>query len=231
MNIALILSGGTGSRLGGNVPKQYVELNGRAVISYCLNTVLEMAEIDAVVIVAASQWQDYIKDQIKDLPDSGISVSFAEPGDTRQLSILNGLREMSTFSQSEDKVIIHDAARPLVSANLIRELLEVLDEHEAVMPVLPMKDTVYLGKEGRIEAMLERKHVLAGQAPEGFLFGKYIKACESLLPDEILRINGSTEPALLAGMDVVYIDGEESNFKITTPADFKRFKAIIEGGK
>ena len=67
--------------------------------------------------------------------------------------------------------------------------------------------------------------IFAGQAPELFLFGKYYRANQSLLPnDEILRINGSTEPAISAGMDVVMIPGDETNFKITTGADLRRFR-------
>ena len=97
------------------------------------------------------------------------------------------------------------------------------------MPVLPMKDTMYLSEDGRkVSSLLRREQIFAGQAPEAFRFGEYIKANRELLPDHILQINGSTEPAILAGMNIGMIAGEEENYKITTMEDFKRFCRKIE---
>ncbi len=76
--------------------------------------------------------------------------------------------------------------------------------------------------------MLDRSRIYAGQAPEVFKLGVYYEANIRLLPDQILKINGSTEPAVMAGMDVVMIPGYESNFKITTKEDLERFKEIME---
>ena len=91
-----------------------------------------------------------------------------------------------------------------------------------------MKDTVYSSKDGRhIDGLLNRSEIYAGQAPEAFRLGKYYEANQKLLPDEILKINGSTEPAVLAGMDIAMIPGDEGNFKITTQEDLDRFRDII----
>jgi 2-C-methyl-D-erythritol 4-phosphate cytidylyltransferase len=95
---------------------------------------------------------------------------------------------------------------------------------DGAMPVLPMKDTVYLSEDGlSVSALLERKQVFAGQAPESFRFGKYIAANEVLLPEKILKINGSAEPAILAGMQIKMISGDENNYKITTETDLRKF--------
>lgn len=75
---------------------------------------------------------------------------------------------------------------------------------------------------------MDRKTIYAGQAPEVFLFGKYYDANKRLLPDKILKINGSTEPAVMAGMDIAMIPGDEGNFKITTRADLERFQKIMQ---
>ena len=77
---------------------------------------------------------------------------------------------------------------------------------------------------------MDRGKVYAGQAPEVFLLGKYYEANRALLPDKILEINGSTEPAVMAGMDIVMIPGDERNFKITTAADLERFREIVQKG-
>ena len=97
------------------------------------------------------------------------------------------------------------------------------------MPVLPMKDTVYYSEDGcTVGKLLDRKTIYAGQAPEVFLLGKYREANRRLLPDRILAVNGSTEPAVMAGLDVAMIPGDERNFKITTRADLERFQKIIQ---
>lgn len=87
---------------------------------------------------------------------------------------------------------------------------------------------MYYGANGRIEALLDRNKVMAGQAPEAFKLGLYYRANKELLPDRILQINGSTEPAIISGMDVCCIPGDENNYKITTQKDLEQFKRMVE---
>ena len=231
MNIALILSGGNGSRLGANLPKQYLQCNGCMVITYCLKTFQNCAAIDAIWVVAQNEYRERIAQELYACGNSNPSKikGFSEPGQTRQLSIYNGLKDIAHFASPEDVVIIHDAARPLVKEEMIIELIDTLSSHDGAIPVLPMKDTVYFSKDGEtISNLLERDKIYAGQAPESFRFGKYLEANERLFPDTIYRINGSTEPAILAGMDIHMIKGDEENYKITTPLDLEKFQRITD---
>lgn len=248
MNIALLLSGGTGIRLGADIPKQYIEVNDRPIISYCLETLLLHPKIDAVQIVAEPIWQQVILDELQALEilwanggtgseaDGEVASrvltqkfrGFSMPGETRQLSILNGLRDILSYASGEDIVMIHDAARPCLTASLVSRCMDAMQGHDGVLPVLPMKDTVYLSENGSsVSSLLDRRQLFAGQAPEFFLLGKYYEANMCLLPEKILKINGSTEPAILAEMDIAMIPGDEGNFKITTKADLERFLQII----
>ncbi len=232
MNTALILSGGTGSRLGNKIPKQYLMVANRMVISYCLDTILKSPYIDAVQIVADIKWHEAILDSCNYPDESYISKikGFSLPGSNRQLSIYNGLEDISEYSVESDYVLIHDAARPFLSQDLIKRSFEALKQHDGVMPVLTMKDTVYLSEDGKhISSLLNRNHVYSGQAPESFVLGKYLEANRKLLPDGILNINGTSEPAIISGMDVTMIEGDENNFKITTKDDLKRFESMING--
>lgn len=240
MVTALLLSGGTGTRIGGEIPKQYIEIKGRPVIAYCLRTLLSHEGIDGVQIVADEAWRETIRNCVEQIQEEG-EVSqqggrgnrkfrgFSAPGKTRQLSILNGLEDIRQYAGDSDCVLIHDAARPLVSAGQISACIEAVRAgHDGALPVLPMKDTVYLSEEGRaVTSLLDRKKVFAGQAPETFVLGKYYEANKALLPERILEINGSTEPAVLAGMDIAMIPGDEGNFKITTKQDLSRFQEIM----
>lgn len=229
MNVAVILAGGTGTRMGLEIPKQYYEVNGKAVIMYCLHTFLTHKEIDAVQIVADEMWHGYIMRQLFGLPYNEKFREFSAPGKNRQLSIYNALVDIRGYASENDMVIIHDAARPCVSAAQIADCLKAAKGHDGTLPVLPMKDTVYFSEDGKVvSTLLDRGKVSAGQAPEVFLLGKYYEANRALLPDKILEINGSTEPAVMAGMDIVMIPGDERNFKITTAADLERFRETVQ---
>lgn len=230
MNYAVILSGGTGSRVKGiDVPKQYYIVEEKPVISYCLETISKVKSIERFIIVAAAEWHNFIIEHLPNHECQEKFAGFAKPGLNRQMSIYNGLCVIKENINDEDVVVIHDAARPLVSSELLEECVYEAKKADGAMPVLPMKDTLYFSKEGnKIDTLLERSSIYAGQAPEAFKYLKYMRANEALLPQRILKINGSTEPAIKAGMNISLIDGEESNFKITTDEDLGRFRDIIE---
>lgn len=230
MNIALLLSGGTGSRLGVDTPKQYLTVCGEMLLIATLRRFYNHPQIHALQIVAEPAWQDRIRAEQAALPQSAEYFrGFSLPGDTRQLSILNSLRDIAAYAEENDVILIHDAARPLVSAKLISDCVRVIENHDGVMPALPMTDTVYLSRNGKqVTELLNREEVIAGQAPEAFRFGKYLNANEALSLKQIYSIKGSTEPAILAGMDIAVIPGDAGNFKITTQEDMERYRAIRE---
>jgi len=225
MNIALILAGGTGTRLRNDIPKQYIKVGGKPVISYCVETLTSHEMIDYIVIAADNEWQNFILENVSDEKLHG----FSQPGRNRQMSVFNGLKEILKFASEDDFVLIHDAARPLLSAELITECLTAVCGHDGVMPVLPMKDTVYMSNDGNtVSSLLERNKIFAGQAPEVFVLGRYYEANKNLTDEQLLKINGSTEPAIKEGLDVVMIAGDENNFKITTAEDMERFRELCE---
>ena len=264
MNVVLVLSGGTGMRLRSGIPKQYILVEGRPVIAYCVETLALHDQIDAIQIVAAPAWQGQILEWLegasgddilwgmpKESPDPTSPTErlvkkprerswkilfrekfrgFSVPGENRQLSILHGLEDIRRYAGEGGVVLIHDAARPLLSAGQISECLEKMKGHDGLMPVLPMKDTIYTSMDGgkRVSGLLDRSTVYAGQAPEVFQIGRYLKVNRKLLPEQILTINGSTEPAILDGMDIAMIPGDEGNFKITTKGDLEWFCRMME---
>ena len=128
MNIALLLSGGTGNRVGGDIPKQYREAGGRLLISYCMETLLVHPDIDALQIVAELKWQQDIMKCGERLVVNGAWErkfrGFSLPGTNRQMSIFRGLEAIKRYARDRDLVLIHDAARPLLSARQIAECLK-----------------------------------------------------------------------------------------------------------
>ena len=230
MNIAILLSGGTGSRLGSDIPKQYIEVNGKMIITYSLEVLCGHKDIDGIVIVVADEWKEKVQETLENL-NSETKVFFAKSGNNRQLSIYSALEatmqllaETSQNDISSSNVFIHDAARPNLTSEMITSYLAQVKGHDGLLPVLPMKDTVYYSEDGKkVTKLIDRSKIYAGQAPEIFNFEKYYAACKALLPDKILSINGSTEPAIIAGMDIAMVPGNENNYKITTKNDLEKF--------
>lgn len=237
MNAALLLSGGVGTRMHSDVPKQYICINNKMIITYSLETLVYSPVIDEIQIVAEEEWREFI---VADARKHGIPTEkikgFAIPGYNRQTSILNGMQNILRQKNGivdvgnvdeKDNLLIHDAARPLLTEKQLRDCFAMLPGHDGVMPSLPMKDTIYLSQEGdKVSELIERERLFAGQAPEVFNFRKYYLANISLMPNRIDFINGSTEPAVMAGMDIVMIPGDEKNFKITTKEDLDRFQTF-----
>lgn len=229
MNISIILSGGVGSRMGLNIPKQYVLVNDQPVINYCLKTFLDNEMTDVIIIGVAEEWMEFVNEHVAKLNPQK-PIYYAMPGETRQYSIYNALKVVKENGFCDDDVVlIHDAARPLVSNELIARCYNGCKEADGIMPVISVKDTTYLSEDGKhIHSLLDRSHLWAGQAPEAFRLGKYLKVHEELSRDELLKINGSTEIAFKAGLNCQMVEGDPMNFKITTPEDLSYFEAIVK---
>lgn len=228
MNICIILSGGIGSRMGANIPKQYIEINGKPIISYCLQTFLNSQTVDGIIIGVAEEWKSYVVEKVSLLQPQK-EIFYAMPGETRQYSIFNALKVLEEIGgKNDDVVIIHDAARPLVSEALIQRCFDGCQEADGVLPVIPVKDTIYQSVDKtHISNLLNRNELFAGQAPEAFRFGKYLQLHKEMPREELLKINGSTEIAYKGGLNIKLISGDEMNFKITTPEDLSNFESII----
>ena len=230
MNYAVILSGGIGTRMRSDgFPKQYLEVRGKPILFYALESFEACELVDKIIIVANEQWTSQISDWAKQYGITKLAA-FAEPGRTRQHSLLNGLLACSQFGMTdEDIVLIHDAVRPLVSPELIRACVENLGEHDAVLPVVPIKDALYYSEDGlNISAAVDRSKLFCGQSPETFRLPQYLKLNQDTPDEELALIRGSSELAFKNGLDVHMIVGEETNFKLTTPDDMLRLHFYID---
>ena len=224
MVYTLILSGGKGVRLGTDIPKQYIEVNKKPIIGYCIDEFQKHPLVDRIVIVSALEWNDLLQSYIS-AEKINKCIGFANSGISRQHSILSGLSRIKELGgRADDKIIIHDAARPRVSPELITRCISILEHYDCAMPVLPMKDTVYLSEDGRkITSLLNRETIFAGQAPEGVHLGTYYNINICLTDEELCMVKGTSSIAFQKGLSVGLFPGDESNYKITTIEDLNRF--------
>lgn len=232
-NFAIILSAGIGRRMRDDgFPKQYIKVGGKPVIVYTLEAFDQCDDIDQIILVCSAEWQEEL-DAWRSHFSVRKPIRYVEGGESRQESIFNGLTECMNLSNSQDdKVIIHDAARPLVSCDLIRKCLSELPASDGCMPVLPSIDTYYLSEDGRtISNLIDRSRLFAGQAPEAFLLKKYYEVNNECSCAELAKVRGTSEIAFKSGLEIALIEGDELNFKLTTPADLERFRTIVEARK
>lgn len=229
MNTAIVLSGGVGSRLGADIPKQYIEISGEPVFIRPLRTLEQHRKIDRIVIVADKEWQPFIEGW---LGRSGISkfAGFAPAGKSRQHSVLNGLRKAAeNGAGSDDVVCILEAARPFTSKAEISGAVDEIENNrpyvDASVPVVPAKDTVYISTDGTsIDSIPERKTIWNALVPECFLFGKIFNLMSSLDDGSLSSATSTIPLACKAGMNIHLVKGDDRNYKITTAADLQRFK-------
>ncbi len=229
MNIAIVLSGGAGSRFGGQVPKQYLEMAGKPVAVYTLEQFQRCERVEHILVVAEQCWEKelllwrgrYGLDKLREIAPAGLD---------RQHSILNGLLAAEKYAAEEDTgVIIQDAARPLTSPALIDRLIAGLAKAPAVLPVIPVTDTVYYTANGQqVDGIPDRETLRAGQAPEAFRFWAYWELYKNTPPEKRGAMSGSCQLPYSAGWRVKLVPGERENIKLTYQADWKLCELILK---
>ena len=205
----IIVAAGTGSRVGGPLPKQYQEINGTPILAITTNRFLTMPEIQRTIVVINKNHQEYFDTKV--LPFLKGTVELTYGGKLRQDSVLQGLKQLP----SDELVLIHDGARPFVSKNLIKTIIKQTREHGAAAPGLKITDTPWKVENSLVVAGVNRTNLYNAQTPQGFykrdIFTFYNKKDESKTDDVGLAIKN--------GLTVKFVKGEENNKKITTMAD------------
>ena len=210
---ALIVAAGRGTRAGGDRPKQWQPLAGARVIDWTLRAFQDLAEISHINIVLHP-------DDIEGfIPPDNTSVTAG--GATRAASVRAGLEALA--HEGCTRVLIHDVARPCVSAALIRRVLRALDTAPAAAPALSVTDALWTGENAHVTGTRDRAGLYRAQTPQGFDFAAILAAHRTLAgdaPDDVAV-------ARAAGLDVVIVPGDEDNLKITHPSDFARAEALL----
>ncbi len=233
MNIALVLSGGSGTRLGAELPKQYRIIAGKPVVVHTLEQFQRWAEIGFVTAVAAPEWESAIWGWKRTYGLTKLRA-VAPAGKNRQQSIRNGLLAAEPFMEgTPGGVVIQDAARPLTTQDLLSRLLQGLSEAPCVMPALPVTDTAYTSRDGQwVDGLLDRAVLYTGQAPEAFHYRPYLKLYRETSPEELSSMSGSCQLPYSRGWAVKMIPGDPDNLKITYPADLETCeKRLLEREK
>jgi 2-C-methyl-D-erythritol 4-phosphate cytidylyltransferase len=218
--IALIPAAGIGTRLGGDLPKQYLPIGARTMLEHAIDAMLADSRIDRVFVVVASadtQWQSLTvdDDRVEFLPVGGAS---------RAESVRNGLIAIAARVGDDDRVLVHDAARPcLTEQQLARLIDEVGDDDSGGLLAVPLGDTLKRGEDGRVGITLERAGLWCAQTPQLFRAASLRAALGGALED-ITDEAGAMERSGHAPRLVV---GGAGNLKVTTAEDLVLARAIL----
>jgi 2-C-methyl-D-erythritol 4-phosphate cytidylyltransferase len=205
----IIVAAGSGRRFG--CPKQFLILKGKTVLDWSLERYSQHKRVSKIVLVLPNKYPKIME--------------IAEGGRTRQESVTAGFKCLSLNPM--DVVLVHDAARPLVTTGLIDRVIAAVMEHGAAVPLIPVEDTVKEMKGNKILRTVERSNLYLAQTPQGFLFGLLQK---TLMEAGDKNWEGTDEASLVELMKhkVIGVPGEKSNIKITNPVDMKIAEGLIE---
>jgi 2-C-methyl-D-erythritol 4-phosphate cytidylyltransferase/2-C-methyl-D-erythritol 2,4-cyclodiphosphate synthase len=214
-NAAVIVAAGRGLRAGGGVPKQWRDLGGRTVAERTIAAFRAHPRIDRIVLVL------HPDDMVR--ADLFQGLSAVPGGATRRESVLAGLAALDGAGVT--RVLIHDVARPLVSAAVIDAVLDALDGAAGAAPALVVTDALWRGDGGRVTGTASREGLYRAQTPQGFRFDAILAAHRAHPGDAA----DDVEVARAAGLAVAIVPGEERNLKITTADDFARAETFLGG--
>jgi len=226
MNIAVILSGGKGLRFGGNVPKQILPLGFKPLISWSVDTFHKMDLIDKIIIVSEKTLINNIKLMFPETKYPKI-LFIIEGGDKRSDSSYKAI--ISSEFNDNDVILFHDAARPFVTEEIIKELLDNIYITGACGTYINTTDTIAIVRDSKIETIPERSSVYSAQTPQVFRYDLIKKAHE--LYNQNPKINITDDVSLLVqmGISVIVVKGSHKNIKITTDLDLKFAEYLISG--
>ena len=174
MNYLLLMMGGSGTRLGADRPKPYIEIDGIPIFFYILRSYNKLDCIDEIIIVSNEMWIDYVEKWTDSL-EIKHPISIVAGGETRSHSVYYGLKSISNRAKDEDIVLFHDATHPYVDEPGTIKVIEAIEEYGGATLGAFQYDTVYkMNQEGFITDVIPRQELVAGASPEGFKFGEIL---------------------------------------------------------
>lgn len=228
MNIALIKAGGVGSRMGAEVPKQFIAVNGKPVIVYTLEEFEHHPAIDAIVVVCVDGWHDTLRSYIRKFNITKVR-SIVSGGETSLRSIREGLREARRLFSDDDLVLVHDANRPMTSEDIISDVIAKATIHGSAVAAIPTTDEV-MQQEGTTlssTVFLDHKVLYRIQTPDAYRLGYVSNLLENATDDQLDNLGATNTLAIASGGRVFFAQGSELNIRLTTKEDILLFQTLL----
>ncbi len=229
MVYAVILAGGSGTRMGTEVPKQFLNICSRPVIVRSADAFINSGLCDYIIITVPAEFTDYTRSLVKEYrPDDEIDV--ISGGKNRNSSLLNALEfiKLNKPYDGDTVVLTHDAVRPFINKRIIEDNIKAVREFGGCNTVVKCVDTVLVSDDGKfISSVPERRKLYNAQTPQSFNFTEILNIYEKMTDDEKENMTDACSVFLKYGKKVALVDGEQNNIKITYKSDIGRAEQII----
>ncbi|MGN0779570.1 MAG: 2-C-methyl-D-erythritol 4-phosphate cytidylyltransferase [Aristaeellaceae bacterium] len=226
-NIALIIAGGSGNRMHQSIPKQFLTVNERPVIVYTLEAFQSHAEIDEIVVVCISGWEQMLWAYANQFNITKLKM-IVPGGSNGQASIRHGVYAIEREHAADDIVLIHDAIRPLVSPEIISDCIATTKQHGCAIASIPCAEAMLQTEDGVVSTGSYPRDLLKRtQTPQAFRVGDICALHREALEKGITNSVASCTLMIELGRQVYFSAGSEKNIKLTTVEDIDIFKALL----
>ena len=227
-NIALIIAGGSGQRMGQDIPKQFINVDDKPVIIYTLEAFQNHANIDSIAVVCIEGWEQVLWAYAKQFNITKLQY-IVHGGENGQDSIRNGLFELEKHFVKDDLVLIHDAIRPNVSQEIISDCIVKIKQFGNGVSCIPCAEAMMETEDGIVSTgSYPRSKLKRTQTPQGFLLGDICQLHRDALKAGITNSVASCTLMAEMGKQIYFSAGSEKNIKLTTVEDIDIFKALLQ---
>lgn len=225
--VALIIAGGTGARMHQDIPKQFLTVNEKPVIVYTLEAFQNHPEIDSIAVVCVQGWEQMVTAYARQFNIDKLE-HIVSGGENGQGSIRNGVYELEKYFDRDDIVLIHDAIRPMVSAEIISDCIMKTKQFGNAITAIPCAEAMLTTGDGvESQESYPRDNLKRTQTPQGFKIGDICDAHRQALEKGITASVASCTLMIELGRKVYFSQGSEKNIKLTTVDDIDIFKALL----
>ena len=224
----LLMMGGSGTRFGGDCPKQFTIVNDRPIFTYIAEKLAKQDCITGIVVVVHPAWLDYTKEWVAKLNIKKI-INIVSGGDTRSNSVFNGLKALKGVAEDKDPVLMHDATHPYVDEEGTKKVTEMVAKFgSATLASLNYDTTYMIDDDNNIVEVIPRRNVIAGASPEGFRYKQIYDIYEQTPEDEMESMTSVGAIALANNIPMKVVPTSILNLKITYPEDMKLFLKLYK---
>ena len=229
MNVAVIFAGGIGTRMGSEIPKQFLELDGKPVLAHTLGIFQSHPRIGKIVLVVA---EGHFGRCRRLAEAEGVSKlhRIVACGDSAQESIYNGLKAASEDFPPETTVLLHDGVRPYLEPQVVDANIDAVERFGNAVTYTPCYETIVLSRDGEsIDALPYRRESYTAQAPQSFRLGEILAAHERIRarPEGYTDMVDQATICWTLGIPIHLVRGNRGNVKITTPEDLVTLEALL----
>ena len=232
MTIALLTAAGTGTRMGQDIPKQFIHIEDKPIIIHTMEAFQNHPGVDAIIVVTLPSWIDVVKVYAKQFNISKLRWVVAG-GETGQESIMNGLQTLAQELTPEDVVMVHDGNRCMVSSEIISNSIATMKKHGSAVAAIPCVEAVFRSSDdgNSSTVSIPREQLFRTQTPHTYTLGKLLWAHTEAKKRGITNTAASCTLMQQLGETVYFSKGSEENLKITTVDDMMIFKALLHTKK